>query len=273
MTIKTAIIGLSLAALFFLGIMLYPWSGGNEKIEVPDTPDSRQNAPSSPADTKQAASSEPESVKTEQAAETAASKGSEKKSIARAPEHLEFIGTIMRSNATPCAVIRNTVEDKQDVYCIDDKIDSGRISRIEKNQVVIKKTETQYILTRTGHDASSGDAESPPARDLPPTDFSRPDTEQVKKGWDEVQTLMQQVELNEHKSGDRSDGMVVRAVEAGSVFDKAGLQPGDIIHAINDKKITIPDDAMEIYETFRTESSVHINATRDGEKIDLTLDR
>ena len=273
MTIKTAIIGLCLAALFFLGLMLYPWSGGNEKIEVPDTADFPQNAPSSPADTEQAASSEPESIKTEQAAQTGASKGSGKNSIAQAPANLEFIGTIMRSNATPCAVIRNTAEDTQDIYCIDDKIDSGRITSIKKNQVVIKKTETQYILTRTGHDAASGDPGPPPARDLPPADFSRPDIEQIKKGWDEVQTLMQQVELNEHKSGEETDGMVVRAVEAGSVFDRAGLQPGDIIHAINDKKITIPDDAMEIYETFRTESSVHINATRDGERIDLTLDR
>ncbi|MDZ7832483.1 MAG: PDZ domain-containing protein [Desulfobacterales bacterium] len=271
MSRKTILTVLSLAGVFIIGLIIYPWSGGHENLPATASAPAPTAESGSYGRSKPQQSPAPKTVKTAETNEKPAHKTGAVKPMGPPPAHLEFIGTVKKEAENPCAVIRNKAEEIEDIYCIEDTIDNGRIIRIERNGVLVEKEKEKYVLPRAGFNSKTPEDTLPPGHDLPPTDFSRPNIDQIEKGWEAVQTLMRQIELNEHTSDGEAGGVVVRAVKSGSVFDKAGLKQGDIIHSINDKKITIVDDAMEIYETFRTASSVHIKVTRNGAPVDLSF--
>jgi S1-C subfamily serine protease len=77
------------------------------------------------------------------------------------------------------------------------------------------------------------------------------------------------------------DGVIIVAVESGSPSDQAGLQPtrqyqgdiilGDIIHRVNGKKISSPDDFSSELEKFHVGDVVTITLERNGRDMDLKM--
>jgi len=267
---KPFLIVLLVAVVIIVGLMIYPWPEGKDQSTAPVPGSDLQTAPLTHKNANQTSESAPKPIKSKEKSSSFSPETPQIKPMGPPPAHLEFIGTATQGDENPCAVIRNTTEENEDIYCVGDRIDGGSIIRIEKKGVLVEKPDQKYILPLAGYNSRSPENTMPTGHDLPPADFSRPSREQMEQGWEAVQTLMQQIEFNAHISDEALDGVAVGAVKDGSAFDNAGLKPGDIIHEINDKEIIILDDAMEIYETFRNASSVHIKITRNGEPAELT---
>ena len=48
-----------------------------------------------------------------------------------------------------------------------------------------------------------------------------------------------------------------------------GLMDGDIVQAVNRKKISSPDDVVSLYQTLKTAKRLSLQVTRDGQQMIL----
>ncbi|MFP4369277.1 MAG: S1C family serine protease [Candidatus Kapaibacterium sp.] len=67
-------------------------------------------------------------------------------------------------------------------------------------------------------------------------------------------------ELARYLGTDKTEGVVIFAIERGSPADRSGLEPGDIIQKIDDMKILRPDDYY-----------IAVNDAVTGQELDLTI--
>ena len=69
---------------------------------------------------------------------------------------------------------------------------------------------------------------------------------------------------------DTQAGVVVTQVLADTPADKAGLKEGDVILALNQEKVSVPQDLVDYIQTLRPEDDVIIDILRDGKHKELT---
>jgi len=72
--------------------------------------------------------------------------------------------------------------------------------------------------------------------------------------------------LYEHK-----EGAIVTNVQHGSPAEKAQLQRGDLIYAINNKAVTNPHDLQQIVVSFRPHETITLSIEREGQEIKKEL--
>ncbi|MCX8059881.1 MAG: PDZ domain-containing protein, partial [Aquificaceae bacterium] len=59
--------------------------------------------------------------------------------------------------------------------------------------------------------------------------------------------------------------------EPGSIFDRSGIRPGDVLLSINNQEIRSGEDAFRILQVLRNENSIKLNLQRGNELIELSL--
>jgi len=67
-------------------------------------------------------------------------------------------------------------------------------------------------------------------------------------------------------------GFLVREIQSGSVYEKLGLQQGDVIRTVNGQPITNMDDVMRLYQQFGTAERVTVDVQRHGRAETLYYD-
>ena len=67
-------------------------------------------------------------------------------------------------------------------------------------------------------------------------------------------------------------GFLVRQVQAGSLYEKLGLRPGDVIRNVNGQPLTNMDDVMRLYQQFGTAQRVLVDVQRQGRNETLYYD-
>jgi general secretion pathway protein C len=56
-----------------------------------------------------------------------------------------------------------------------------------------------------------------------------------------------------------------------SIFNKLGLQPGDLVTAINGQALDDPQHSQEVFNTIQSSNTVAVTVERGGQKQDITL--
>jgi serine protease Do len=69
----------------------------------------------------------------------------------------------------------------------------------------------------------------------------------------------------------QGDGVLISEVEKASPGDKAGIQPGDIVVAIDGKKVSDLEDLQSVLRLFRVGDKVPLRLRRGGAQIEKTL--
>ncbi len=68
-----------------------------------------------------------------------------------------------------------------------------------------------------------------------------------------------------------TEGLLVTTVEDGSPADRAGLQPGDVIRAINGKKVKTSEEARQAFFDAQINSRMTLAVEREGRRTDRTM--
>lgn len=92
---------------------------------------------------------------------------------------------------------------------------------------------------------------------------------QGKRAYIGVKATSLSPELREHFGVDRSAGILVSSVEKGSPADKAGLEVGDIITAVDGKTVDDVGDLRQAIAKKHRGDSVRLDATRGKSKQSL----
>jgi len=67
-------------------------------------------------------------------------------------------------------------------------------------------------------------------------------------------------------------GFLVRQIQPGSLYEKLGLRPGDVIRNVNGQALTSMDDVMKLYQQFGSAQRVLVEVQRQGRSETLYYD-
>ncbi len=197
----------------------------------------------------------------------------EKKEEDRVPD-ISLLATA--TGSFPLALAK--VEGQSKVLRVGSQVGSYRVTAIERNYIVLSKGENKIAVGfRFGPEqapqTSSGTA---PSQTLPTPQASRSLQAVLPRGELERITadpgiMFRMIRLVPFVQDGRTRGFLFEWVEQGSIFDRAGIRPGDVLLSINNQEIRSGEDAFRILQVLRNESSIKLNLQRGNELIELSL--
>jgi len=197
-----------------------------------------------------------------------------------------LLGTVMGSPRNAFAVIEETAKRKQGLYKIGDTIQDAVIKVILRGKVVLTVGDKDEILSMEESPSQPAGKEPVTSRPVPrpaararsvptrPASSAPAATEgtirversDVEESLTNINKLMSQVRIRPHFRDGNPDGLALSRIGEESLFSKLGLQDGDIVQAVDDKKIQSPDDVLALYKKLRSGSEVAIQIDRQGRR-------
>ncbi|MEJ5339281.1 MAG: PDZ domain-containing protein [Aquificaceae bacterium] len=158
---------------------------------------------------------------------------------------------------------------------IGSQVGGYRVVNIERNYLLLSKGEQKVAIGfRFGPEPLP--QASAPSPTLPSPQASRSLQASIPKGELERITadpgiMFRMIRLVPFVQDGRTRGFLFEWVEPGSVFERSGIRPGDVLLSINNQEIKSGEDAFRILQVLRNESSIKLNLQRGNELIDLSL--
>jgi len=90
------------------------------------------------------------------------------------------------------------------------------------------------------------------------------DRKDIDANLKDMGTMLSQAVMRPFFTGGVPDGFIVSSIKSGSIYQKIGLVDGDVIQGVNNRKLTSGDDMMELYNSFKSGSSIALQVNRQG---------
>jgi general secretion pathway protein C len=187
---------------------------------------------------------------------------------------LKLEGTLVHANPKKSvASIASKSNNTVNAYMVDTEIEGmARITAIERRKVIFRNLNNQrleYIDIPKDSALTFG--------------MKEPSTgEEVKKEGDTVFTMRRQ-DISKYTAdlgsilqqarmvpnivpgtGGRVEGFRFVAIQPGSIYEKLGFKPMDVIKKVNNEDVNSPTKAMELYNALKTEGRISLVIERNG---------
>jgi general secretion pathway protein C len=168
-------------------------------------------------------------------------------------------GTIAVSQSMGYAIVEEKGKGSQKLYRLGEMIGSARLIRITRHTAVLKGGEKEFIMKIK--DVAEGPLMAPsggPGSDIA---VSR---QEVTASLGDLKSIMSQAVVRPFFNEGKQQGFVVSNIVPGSLYQKLGLQNGDVIVDVNNKKLEGADDLVQLMNTMQAGGSVTVNLMRNG---------
>lgn len=199
---------------------------------------------------------------------------------------LNLIGTIVHSKPEK-SVASIEVKSKNQSVSVRPKAEienMAEIVKIERNKVIFRNlnnNQLEYIemqakgkLSFRGSTAAAKPSGTEEVRQTGSNQFSLKRSE-VLKYTNNLASLLQQARSAPHKNPQTGeiDGFTILDFQAGSIYEKLGLQRMDVIKNVNGEPVDSPAKAMELYNALKSSDRVSISIDRGGksETLDYSI--
>lgn len=190
-------------------------------------------------------------------------------SVAPSNLNMTLTGVAARSTGGCALVIVQGLPEA--AYCSGEEISPGvRLDAVERDRIVIVRNgvrEAVFMKEPEGAAAAGVAAPLPPIVQPVGTDRQVVDRRQLQQQLGRPEFLNQAL-IVPNPDG----GFLVRQVQAGSLYEKLGLRPGDVIKNVNGQPLTSMDDVMRLYQQFGTAQRVLVDVQRQGRSETLYYD-
>lgn len=193
---------------------------------------------------------------------------------------LKLLGTIAGSPLVSLALIlRKTGDRSVEAYRWGDKVGDYSIVSIERRLVKLQKQGEDDIKVLKMPDEFTAPVIATRTTDVEDIaegitkvndDEMIIDRKIVDETFDNFTKLMRQARIVPNFKGGKIEGFKIYRIKDKSLFKHIGLQDGDIIHQVNGKEIAGPEDALRLFEVFKTSKSITINLDRKGTRKSLS---
>ena len=180
---------------------------------------------------------------------------------------LEVRGTVAGDAKYGFAVIENKVEKKQRLYKVGDNVSGARVVRIMRNAIALKVNDQEQILRVPETSERSILSPGSPPGPSPVASSGKTiavDRKDIDANLKDMGTMLSQAVMRPFFTGGVPDGFIVSSIKSGSIYQKIGLVDGDVIQGVNNRKLTSGDDMMELYNSFKSGSSIALQVNRQG---------
>ncbi len=183
---------------------------------------------------------------------------------------LTLWGTVAGEGQKAYAVIEDKKTRQQRLYHVGDTVQNATVKMILREKVVLRVDGRDEILEmekpktglKEGFVASSGAGNS---RLTPRTrqkiTLKRSMLENATR---DVSKLMTQVNIRPYMENGQPAGLALSNIKPSSIFRRMGLRNGDVLVGVNGQEIRSLDDALGLYESLKTSSSVTVAIKRRG---------
>jgi len=204
-----------------------------------------------------------------------------KEEKAAAPEpttlKLKLQGTIVGDKEGLGAVIYDMNTKKQAIYKIGDTVQGATIASVERGRVILKVGGKEQVLSFDEPQKVS--TPQPPAQAQAPPQPPEPKPKQITIHRGEIDAsmqdlpkLMSQVNLAPHFKDGQPAGIAIHRINPGSIFQKLGLQNGDILVGVEGNPIKTPEDLINLYDKLKNAEYVKVQVERGGSMVDIEYD-
>lgn len=198
---------------------------------------------------------------------------------------LKLEGTLVHSNPKKSvATITLKTKNEARAFMVDGDLESmARIVRIERRKVVFRNMNNnrlEYIdipkdsaVTFGVKDpvTTSGGGEVMQKGDF---DFTMRRGD-IAKYTSDLGSILQQARMVPNivpGSGGRVDGFRFVAIQPGSIYEKLGFKPMDVIKKVNGEDVNSPTKAMELYNALKSEGRISLSVERNGREEQFKYD-
>jgi general secretion pathway protein C len=164
---------------------------------------------------------------------------------------LTLLGTVSDTQGFDFAVIKEKNKKKHGLFREGDAIASATIIRIMRGMVVLRVDgKVEILKMEEGDSGKTGDKKQ----------VSGPGGRGVKN--------VIKVKKTDIDNAFKNMGKMLR-IKPGSIFQKMGMQNGDIIQGVDDQPIKSPDEMLKLYNRLKSGCAISLNIKRKGETQNL----
>lgn len=198
------------------------------------------------------------------------------------PVPIKLIGTVAGNPMYSYAVIEDPFQRTSKIFRINDTIAPGvKLLEIQRNRITISRNgKTEEIELGIEESATSQRGPRPP-RPVQPAlpEVTQPtsstfvvDRETVEAATQDMNRLLTQARIVPNFTGGAADGFRIFSIVPNSIFEKAGLRNGDILHSINGIELKDPEKAFQIYQLLKDNDRFVIDLVRAGQNLTLNYE-
>ncbi len=199
---------------------------------------------------------------------------------------LELMGTIAGKDGRGYAIIEEWDKKKQSLFKVGDTVAGATLKEVRRNAVVLNVGgKDEFLEVRSApREPLAGTGEAPPsaasASQRPPVGripgdrpMPAPPAGQMENpGLKEVRDLLAEGQAKPHFNSGKMEGFYINKVKEGSYLKKAGLEDGDIVQSVNNRKIENPNDFVWIQKSISNPTDrVSLQVNRKGRQISLEV--
>lgn len=198
---------------------------------------------------------------------------------------LTLEGTIVHLNPRK-SVATITLKNKNETqpFSLEEEIEGlARITKIERRKVTFRNIRNQrleYIEIPKDSKLTFGMKQDTPAQSQGDIvkrgefDF-QVSREDIKKYTSDLSSILNQARMVPNivpGTGGGVEGFRFVSIQPGSIYEKLGFKPMDVIKSVNGESVNSPTKAMELYNALKTDSRISLQVERNGRLEEFSYD-
>jgi general secretion pathway protein C len=188
---------------------------------------------------------------------------------------LKLEGTLVHANPKKSvATVSSKGKNEAKAYMVDQEIEGmARMVKIERRKIIFRNLNNQRLefidipkdstVTFGVKDPTVANEEVKRSGEF---DFTMRRAD-ILKYTSDLGSILQQARMVPNivpGSGGRVDGFRFVAIQPGSIFEKLGFKPMDVIKGVNGEAVNSPTKAMELYNALKSEGRISLTVERNG---------
>ncbi|RZB30263.1 MAG: general secretion pathway protein C [Desulfobacteraceae bacterium Eth-SRB1] len=169
---------------------------------------------------------------------------------------LSLLGTVSGAGEFDFAVIKEKNEKKHGLFREGDAVASATIIRIMRGMVVLRVDGRDEILKMEEGDQR---AEGRGFKNV-----IKVNKRDINSAFKNMEKILAQVRIRPYFSSGKPDGFMVSRIKPESIFQKMGMQNGDIIQGVDNQPIKSPDEMLKLYNGLKSGAAITLNIKRKG---------
>jgi len=190
---------------------------------------------------------------------------------------VSLLGTIAGDEQSARAIIEDKKTRVQNLYRTGDNIEGAVIKKILRGKVVLRIDGRDEILTmEEGMAAESGSERETekavsqvsrrPSAAVTNRKIVTLSRQDIQGALENINDILSQIRVQPYMKDGASEGLVISDIGPESIFQKMGLNDGDIVQGVNNKRIKSPEDVIALYQSLKFGSRINLQVVRDGQR-------
>ncbi len=175
--------------------------------------------------------------------------------------NIDLKGTVACNSSFGFIFIEERDSHKQKLYRIGDNIGSAKLIKITRNTATLRSDGREITLKVKAMIEGSLLPNSPGRATSRNMTLSK---KTVSENLNDLKSIMNQAVVRPFLNEGMQEGLIISNIASNSLYEKMGLQNGDIIIDINNKPVQSTDNLLQTVNLIQSGGSVTLNVKRNG---------